>query len=181
MLRIVYALLVGLFGAILVHLGVLFLLPDTSSKAAWAMVPAIHPAGTFSELDGDPESGTGLAVEPGFRLAVCPYDLADGALRAFGSGHVPFWSVAVHSSDGAVLFAANDRNLTLRQLDLVVVDGAQLRAIRQQLPEDLVNAVIIDTVVDTGFVVVRVFEPDSSFKPSSDAFLRGLECVYENY
>lgn len=185
MMRFLYATIVGLVGAILVHLCVIFLLPLQSSNTAWNRVAAQTVQNRFVPLDdlsgAAPLHVGGQRLDPFFQTAVCRYDLRDGALRVRSSGGAPLWTVGVHDNLGAVVFSANDRIVAGRRLDLTVVDTNQLRFVRQNAPPDLADAIIAPASRSLGFVVVRAFRPDASWSAVVDRFLDELVCETLNF
>ena len=180
MIRLVHATIVGLVGAALVHLSVIFLLPLLSASTAWNQIAARTaenaPASLQESIDTDPARTGGNGPDPFFETAVCRYDLRDGALRVRASGDAPLWTVGVHDSLGTVVFSANDRIVAGRRLDLAVVDANQLRFVRQNAPAELTDAFIAPAGRPTGFVLVRAFRPDASWSAVIDRFIDGLAC-----
>src|SRR4051794_18869816 len=95
--RLLYAGLLGLVGAGIVHIAILLLLPGFSERDAWSKLAAAAPlyrpvrAGAIDLLQ---------SPDPLFEAAACRFDLADGVARLTAKGLVPYWSVSVYDRDG---------------------------------------------------------------------------------
>lgn len=178
MMRLLYATLVGLVGAAVVHLSVIFLLPLVSTDTAWNRVAA-QTAEHDPYQPGDRRDALGAGPygpDPFFATVICRYDLRNGALHVRSPGQAPLWTVGIHDSLGTVIFSANDRLVAGRQLDLAVVDASQLRFVRQNAPPELADAIVAPAARPTGFVVVRVFRPDPTWDSVIERFIDGLTC-----
>lgn len=177
MARLIYMICVGLVGALLVHLLIVFMIPRTSTQTAWAVVSeAAQPLEVLTVNAEGPSDDVGF-----MRTALCRYDLVDGTFSLRVQGSPLFWSVAVHNSTGNVLFSANDRIVTADGLDLVVANPRQIRTIRQEVPDEVSNSVIVNVEDDLGFVLLRVFEPNDSYRPTSVDFISSIQCDYLDF
>lgn len=178
MTRLLYATLVGLVGAAVVHLSVIFLLPLVSIDTAWNRIAAVTAEHVpYQPGDGREALAAGpYGPDPFFATVICRYDLRGGALHVRSNGLAPLWTVGIHDSLGTVIFSANDRLVAGRQLDLAVVDASQLRFVRQNAPPELANAIIAPAARPTGFVVVRLFLPDPTWNRVIENFADGLAC-----
>lgn len=180
MSRFIYATLVGLVGAAVVHLAIVFLLPLVSASTPWNQIAALTSENRPYPLPGssnDTAVGNGIhGPDPFFETIVCRYNLADGALHMRSTGRVPLWTVNLYDSLGTGFFSANDRLAASQRLDLLVLDAGQLRYVRQSTPTDLAGAIVAPADDPRGFVVVRVFVPDETWTGISARFADALEC-----
>ena len=183
MMRLVYATLVGLVGAAVVHLAVIFVLPIASSDTAWNRIAAATRENAPLRTGIAPGAlGAGAyGPDPYFTTAICRYDLRDGALRVRSPGNAPLWTVGVHDSLGTVIFSANDRLVAGRRLDVAVLDASQLRFVRQNAPAQLADAIIAPARRPAGFVIVRAFGPDPTWSPVLERFMDELACETLNF
>ena len=180
MLNALRILLLGLFGAALVHIAILFLLPIYSERDVWtalatkgelySTVPLVHAA-------NGAETGLPLVDDPLFEASVCRFDLSTGMSRIVADGRVPFWSMSVYDRDGLNVFSINDRSAQQRVLDVVIADPPQMLELRKGLPEALENSVLVLADVDEGLALVRVFVPDESWRGAVSAFLESMRCT----
>ncbi len=179
MIRLIYATIVGLIGAGVVHLAIVFLLPWLSANTAWNAVAAMTIENEPLEIrsSGDPRAeALTRGLDPYFRKIVCRYDLSSGAARIYATERTPLWTASVHDPIGASFFSLNDRISVGKLLDLTVVNSRQLRFVRQNTPDVLSNSVVVPADGERGFVVVRVFVPDDSWDPVANRFVASIAC-----
>ena len=178
MARFIYATLVGLVGAALVHLAVVLLLPRLSEKDVWRQIEANAAINDPVRLD---RYGVELAavrtLDPMFAVIACRYDLSDGAFSITAPPTGDFWSVAVFDDFGRILFSANDRIVATENLDLVIALPLQMRILRQSPRPEFTNAVLTETNRDKGFAILRVFRPDDTYEPVVRAFIDSVVCA----
>jgi uncharacterized membrane protein len=180
MLKLAYALLVGLVGAGIVHIAVLFLLPQFSNRDAWsrlAMAADFYRVVRIDAAAGEPPLVT--SIDPLFYAAACRFDLGEGIVHVEAPGKVPFWSVSVYDRGGQNIFSFNDRTAQSGLLDFVVLTPAQMIEVRKQLPEEFEQSVFVETSVDEGIVVIRSFVPDPSWRQIVQGFLGEVSCALE--
>ena len=82
MLRLLYAILLGVVGAGIVHISILLLLPLFSDRDAWSRLAAAADLYVVTAADGsDGSAPTVEAPDPFFRAVACRFDLEDGPVR----------------------------------------------------------------------------------------------------
>lgn len=176
-LRIVHAVLLGLLGAAILHIVILLLLPEISSRSAWSRMAEAadlyQPMPLRNNLSGAARDGN---RDPLFRSVACRFDLTDGLLRVQAVGAVPYWSASVYDRAGKNLYSFNDRSARDKALDIVVLTPAQMLEVRKEVPEELGQSVFVESPAEEGVTVVRAFIPDESWAPSVEAFLDSLRC-----
>lgn len=180
MLRILYALLLGLVGAGIVHIAVLLLLPVVSERDAWSRLSQAGGLYTVTPLYGD-GAGKGVlrSIDPLFKAVACRFDLGDGVTHLRGVGHLPYWSVSVYDRGGRNIYSFNDRSSTKGVLDLVVLTPAQMVEVRKDLPQAYAESVFVEAEIGEGIAVVRGFVPDDSWAPLVERELGRLACTTE--
>jgi uncharacterized membrane protein len=176
MVRLIYATLAGLVGASFVHVAIVLLLPILSENDAWRQMQANATAYEPLRLDGNAGLIASRRLDPMFAVAACRYDLGDGVFRITAPPAGAYWSVAVFNDRGRVVFSANDRIAASETLDLAVALPLQLRLAQQNLPESLAGAILTESQRREGFVLVRIFRPDRTWTPATEAFISGIEC-----
>jgi uncharacterized membrane protein len=178
MTRFLYAILLGLVGAGIVHITVLFLLPTLTERDAWSRLAAAADLYDVTPADGSDRSAPAVeAPDPLFRAVACRFDLEDGPVRLKAEGSVPFWSASVYDRSGQNVYNFNDRTATDGALDFVVVTSAQMIEMRKELPADLDSSIFVEADVDEGMVVVRSFVPDDSWQSIISTYLRSIACT----
>ncbi len=176
--KLLYALLMGVLGAGIVHIAVLFLLPLHTDRDAWSQLSELSEPYVATPI-GQAQATTPLvrSVDPLFAAVACRFDLADGVVHVEGHGRSPFWSMSVYDRNGQNIFSFNDRTAADGNIDFVVLTPLQTIEVRKELPERFVNAVFVEADIDEGIVMVRAFVPDHTWRPAVEAFLGGLSCT----
>jgi uncharacterized membrane protein len=176
--RLLYAMLLGLAGAGIVHIAVLFLLPRLSERDAWSRLAAAADLYVTVAADGSDNSAPVVeAPDPQFRAVACRFDLEDGPMRVQAVGAVPYWSTSIYDRSGENVYNFNDRTAAGGALDFVVLTPAQMIEMRKDLPADLASSVFVEADLDEGMVVVRSFVPDDSWAKTIAAYLASLRCT----
>lgn len=177
MARLLHALLLGLFGAGIVHIAVLFLLPLLGERDAWSQLAAAADSYTATRL---PSAGAGAPLpalaDPLFEAVACRFDLADGPVHVRGEGAVPFWSMSVYDRRGLNIYSFSDRTANDAQPDFVILTPDDLVALRAKLPAAYAESIFVEAPVGEGMVVVRAFRPDDTWRHVVDGFLDSISC-----
>ncbi|RCS23540.1 hypothetical protein DUT91_13420 [Phyllobacterium salinisoli] len=173
--RLIYALMIGLIGAGIVHIAVLLLVPVYSDRNAWSRISTYGNPYRFHVLETE-KDGRGGAHDPLFQEAACRFNLLDGPVHVTAAGNVPFWSVSIYNRRGENLYSFNDRTSTDGKLDLVVANPVQMVDLKKDLPEAVAQSILVEKDIGEGFVVIRGFTPDQSWQPSVRNFLSEADC-----
>lgn len=182
MRSLLHALILGLLGAGIVHIVVLFLVPEFSERDAWSRLAMASDLYRMTRLDAEAGGAPVVkSVDPLFYAAACRFDLADGLVRIRAPGDVPFWSASVYDRGGHNIYSFNDHNANDEKLDAVVLTPAQMIDVRRDLPEDLQGAIFVEAPIEEGIFVVRAFVPDESWKPIVSRFLEQSACELQDY
>lgn len=176
--RLLYTILVGLVGAAIVHIAILFLIPHYTSRDAWTRLEDASDAYQVVSVTG---TGAGVVPlvrngDPLFRAAACRVDLADGVLQLSSPHQVPFWSLSIHDRAGQTTFSVTDRTQASGMLDVVILSPLQMIEMRRAMPAELEQAVFIESTTSDGIVLVRMLVPDQSWTGVADRFFRDLDC-----
>jgi len=177
MLRLLYAIVLGLVGAGIVHIAVLLMLPSYSERDIWSRLSAVAGPYAVVRLDSNALGGRSPAPANPFLVpAACRFDLADGPVRVQSPDTIPFWSLAIYDNNGLNVFSITDRTATDRVLDIVTLSTEQMQQVRSGVPDELGRSVFIETGLEEGIVLVRVFAPDETWRGVVDAFLNEMSC-----
>jgi uncharacterized membrane protein len=177
MIRLFYAIVVGIVGAGAVHAIVLLLLPHFSERDAWARLEANAGFYEFTRISGEGAPPVIHAVDPFFDAVACRFDLSEGAVHVQAAGHIPFWSVSVYNRRGQNIYSLNDRAQTPGDLDLVLVTPAQMIELRKNVPKEFEKSVFVEADVGQGIVALRGFVPDATWKDAVARYLDGTKCT----
>lgn len=175
MAKILRLLLLGLFGAAIVHIAVLLLVPLYSSKNAWSHLEALGDANRFYNFAD--KSGLVSDRDPLMKQAACHFDLTDGPVHITTKGNVPFWSLSVYAPNGDNLYSLNDSVSNDLQLDLIIADPLGIAALRAEGVQNDGRSIIIEQDISEGAVVLRSFIPDASWQQQVQNFLTQASCA----
>lgn len=172
MARLLHSLLLGLIGAVIVHIAILLLIPLQAPDDAWSRLEAAGPPWRFF-----PVEGAAAAADPLMVAFACRFDLTDGVARVVAEGRPPHWSASIHNRRGRNLYSLTDRTNPDRRMDFVLATPAQMIELRQELTEEFAGAIFVEIAEPLGFMVLRAFRPDDSFAPVVDRFLASARCT----
>ncbi|MCB1386547.1 MAG: DUF1254 domain-containing protein [Nitratireductor sp.] len=174
--RMIYLATVGLVLAGIVHIAIVLLIPQYGTRGAWAFLSGRTDLYAFSPLKAE-ETGSAISeVDPFFTYGICRFDLREAGLRMAGPEVSSFWSASVFDESGAVVYSLNNRTAIDNKLDIMVISPLQGLEMREAQIDQLEAAVIIEASIEKGFVIIRVFEPDSSWAEENERFLREIDC-----
>lgn len=179
MARMLYATLVGLVGAALVHLAIVLMLPQLSANDVWRQVESKTELNKPFRLDrasNGVEIAAARSLDSLFAVVACRYDLTEGVFSITAPGSGDFWSIAVFDDFGRILFSANDRIVASGDLDLAVALPLQMRSLQQTPRAEYADAILTEAERNEGFAVIRVFRPDGTWEPVVEDFIDNVEC-----
>jgi uncharacterized membrane protein len=175
--RLLYAILVGLVGAGIIHIAVLFLLPRLTERDAWAILSESTGFYTVTDISGARGQAPLIgSTDPLFEAVACRFDLAEGIAHLRGDGSLPFWSVSVYDRSGQNLFSFTDRTADERRLDVAVLSPVQMVEVRKDTPQAFRQSIFVEADLDEAIIVLRVFVPDESWRPQVARFLSSVSC-----
>lgn len=174
--RIPYILLMGVVLAGIIHIAVVLLIPQYSTRDAWAYLSGRTSLFAFTVFDDVSELSGISEVDPFFSYGVCRFDLEDAPLSLVGKQTELFWSASVFDESGKVIYSLNDRTAIDKKLNLLIIDPVQALDIRGSEQAEIENSIIIEANIRLGFVVVRILHPDDGWKTENENFLKAIEC-----
>ena len=174
--KTLFAVLIGLVGAALLHVVIILALPHFTGRDAYTRILALGESNRFARLGNTPDP-EGLANnDPFLKVAVCGFDVEALPVRLSARGAVPFWSLAIFDSASNEVFSMNDRTSVGGVLDVVLASPIQMTALRKALPEALAQAILVEMPRADGYAVIRTLAPQTSFAPAADNFLAEASC-----
>ncbi|WEZ84002.1 DUF1254 domain-containing protein [Rhizobium sp. 32-5/1] len=177
MRSVLFAILIGLVGAALLHIVIILALPQFTGKDANTRVLGLYEMDSFFALANEP-GPTGLANDdPFLRVAVCGFSIDVAPVRFQASGNVPFWSLSVFDANSNEVFSMNDQTSVNGNLDLVVATPIQLVELRKTPTEKLAQSIMVEMPEQQeGYAVLRVLSPASSYEEAARSFLAESGC-----
>lgn len=174
--KLAYAILLGLVGAGIVHISILFLLPVYTKQDVWTRLSESASLNEMAVLADEAARRTVGARNPLFRTAACRFDLSGGVVHVHGAEKIPFWSMSIYDKAGLNIFSFNDRTATDGLLDFAILTPAQMLEMRKDLPQEFQSSIFVEADVGEGMLVVRAFTPDETWDDRVTAFFDGLAC-----
>jgi uncharacterized membrane protein len=177
MIRTLLWLLGGVVLGGIIHIAVILSLPSLSATAAWDRVaaadagpnPTILPAAKAGEANP-------LRLDPELAYAVCRIDLRAGPASVNGTLPQAYWSVAVYSRSGTVVYSTTNRDGIGTSLDLGIFNPGQTRLLAEQKLDVAEGLLIVEAKEDDLFVVVRLAPPHPEMRARYEKALTGLKC-----
>lgn len=177
MARFFHAIVIGLIGAGIIHIVVLFLIPRMVENDIWtALSEQSQPYSLIGADTLNAQTGIGSS-DPFFYDVACLFDLADGPTRVNAAGTIPFWSASIYDRSGLNIFSLNRHTASDGDIDFVIATAAQMIALRNQLPADFTDSIFVETNIDRGIVVLRGFVADPTWEAQVAAFFEGATCT----
>lgn len=178
MKKVLYALVTGILGAVLLHIVIILGVPHFTGQDAYTRVTEEGAPFVFHALGERPDK-TGLAsLDPYLKVAVCHFDITRQPLSLVAAGDgVDFWSVAVYDEDGNEVYSMNDRTSVAGDLDMLVATPVQVAQLRKTPIAALAETILVEHRGTVGYVVLRALAAQASAEPEATAFLSGAECL----
>lgn len=175
MVRPLFILVAGIFGAALLHIVIILSIPQYADRDSWTRIRALGAQDFFHILPAQKADGLASA-NPFTRVAVCRFDITQEPVRVTTIGDVPYWSLAIFDPGANEVYSMNDRTGTDAALDIVIVTPLQMIGFRKNLPEGLAESVLIEFPETSGYLVLRTVAPDQSWSVIAREFLNEAIC-----
>jgi uncharacterized membrane protein len=176
MLKLLFAVVVGLIGAVLLHIIIILALPHFTGKDAYTRITFEGAANRFYSLGSQMDKAGLSSGDPFLKLAVCAFDVSVNPVRITASAAVPFWSIGVFDRNANEAYSMNDSTSVEGKLDIIAATSAQIARLRAEQSDSLTQTIFVEMPTSQGYAVLRVMVPQDSFKPDADAFLKGARC-----
>jgi uncharacterized membrane protein len=178
MIKVLYGVLLAFFGAILVHIAIIFLIPRLDAPSLAQQLQTLNQARDPLIISGNAGELALSGIDPFFRYRICFYDLEEGPFQLFAIGDVPFFSAALLAENGDVMFSITDRQTINRTLNLEVRPQSDRQLLSQPSNENTSTTSAFPVFVSSskGYAIVRAFMPDKSWTQITDKFLNNVVC-----
>ena len=172
----IFAILVGLVGAALLHIVIILVLPRFTGNDAYSRVLGLFEMDSFFPLSAAP-GPTGLANEDPFcALPSAVFRWSAARCGSSPRGDIPFWSLSVYDADSNEVFSMNDQTAVNGELDLVMATPIQLVDLRKTPSESLAQSIMVEMPEEDGYAVLRALAPTDSFEETVRNFLAESSC-----
>lgn len=178
MLRLFYLTIIALVLGGIVHIVTVLLVPSYAQKDAWAHIATTGEPWKVVQVaaPGASDKNTLPGMDPLFGVAACRFDLSESAMMLEANGRLAFWSVALFDRRGRNSYSFNDRTAIGQQLFLIVVSPVQMAKLRRNPPEEVERAVLIESEIEQGFVLIRALQDDPARQAEVMQFLKSIRC-----
>ena len=178
MTRTVLFLIGGVLLGGIIHIAVVFMVPYYANRDAWAQMDGFGPDDQFHVLPL-PQAGTEplRSLDPWMLQAVCRFSLADAPVRITAALPDDYWSIAVFDRRGRNVYSLNDRSAERTRLDMAIITPVQMAQLRQDPPQSLETAIVIELPLSEGFALLRVFVAEESDLGRARRALQTADCT----
>ncbi|GLK79669.1 DUF1254 domain-containing protein [Methylopila turkensis] len=178
MIRLIYAVAIGLALAGLIHVASLLRVPQLAPNGAYDRLASLEADGRFVVLPDEGEAADRLPFrDPAFVTAACRYDLSQGPVTVRANLPSSYGAVVFHNRGGQPFYALSDRAATNGAVEVTVLDAdAAEEAEADETVEERPN-IRIASPTETGFVLVRLFAPAPSARAGLAAIAAGASCA----
>ena len=159
--RGIYLLACTLVLAGITHIVIVLLIPTFGTKDAFAELSRQTKLLNFTTLDSTKPDSPLTDIDPFFTYGVCRFNLEETGVRMVGDRIDTFWSATVVDGNGT---------------ELILLNPIQILRLRELQPPDVENAIVVESEVEDGFVVLRVLSPDASWKLKTANYLANVIC-----
>jgi uncharacterized membrane protein len=177
MIRSALWVLAGLMLGVIIHIGVILVLPAYASNDIWSRVSTLNAVDQAVVLPavraGEPNP---MGLDPELAYAVCQIDLELGPGVVSGVLPQGFWSVAVFDRAGTIIYSTTNRDGLGQALDMGIFNPSQTRLLAQQQLDIAEGLLIVEAPEDDVFAVVRVAPPYPAVRARYEAALSELVC-----
>ena len=161
----------------IIHLTVILALPTMTGGGVWSQISAMGALNKAVILPavqaGQPNP---LKLDPELSYAVCQIDLRQGPGVVAATLPQAFWSVAVYSHAGIVLYSTTNRDGIGQNLDLGIFNQAQTRLLAEQKLDVAEGLLIVESRDDDVYIVVRLAPSHQVMRARYEAQLQTLRC-----
>jgi uncharacterized membrane protein len=161
----------------IIHIVVILTLPSLASEGLWTRVTALGAAAKTVVLPAiAADQPNPLRLDPELTYAVCEIDLRRGPGLVRGALPSAFWSLAVYSPTGAVLYSTTNRDGIGNNLELGLFNAAQTRLLAEQQLNVAEGLLIVEAQADDVLVVVRLAPAHQAMRARYEEALSRLSC-----
>ena len=133
MIRILFTIIAGVLLGGVVHLVSVLALPRIATQDAYSRLTPMTKLNAVTALPlADPGNAPMPFMDPAFAVAICRYDLTDGALKLTVPVSQAYTSVSFYTRNEVAYYAINDRSAGRKVIELDLMTEEQ----HAELPED---------------------------------------------
>jgi len=177
MIRLLFAIIGGVLLGGVVHLVSVLALPRIATQDAYSRLSPITRENSVTSLPlADPNNAPMPFMDPAFAVAICRYDLADGALKLTVPVSQAYTSVSFYTRNEVAYYAINDRSAGRKVIELDLMTEDQHSALPEDEEVTAADRLIIDSPTTTGLIVLKALAPEPGLMPQAQAALAASSC-----
>ncbi|WP_062208161.1 hypothetical protein [Aureimonas sp. AU12] len=183
--KLLLAVLIGLVGAAVIHIAIVFAIPGQAENDAWSRLSRLGPIFSVVRIEGDPIGAAAapeprpadfVFVDPAFIAAACRFTTEAGPVRLYAEAETSFWTASIYGANGDNLYSISERVALDGRLDLLVGTREQLDLARVEGSAADPQSIPVELPVSEGYLTVRALVGAQSERPFVDRFARSLQC-----
>jgi len=178
MIRTLLLLLGALLLGGIVHIVAVLGVPRFAVVDPWREIGALAGDGVFTRL---PRAGAGQTTLPGLdpamTHAVCRFNLDGGPMRIRAETADGYWSLSLYDRRGLWVWGIDNRAAEPKPIDILVASNVQVAQLRESLPDEFEDVVIVDWPGREGFAIYKVLVPTKSQEAEMEATLATAKCT----
>ncbi|MCL6229377.1 DUF1254 domain-containing protein [Bartonella bilalgolemii] len=174
MFKFIHTILLIGISTIIVHIGILLLIPHYTRNNIWTSLEKIGPPYQFVDLAS--YNPIRQSMDPLFLLKVCKFNLENGPVHLTTPQTTQFWSLSAYTSEGIIFYNLNDKTTPNAKLNLIIGSPLQITKLKHSKIEHTLNPVLVSQKSNEGFTILRVFTPSPLEKKESESFLAKATC-----
>ena len=177
MIRILFTLIAGVLLGGVVHLVSVLALPRIATQDAYSRLTPMTNLNAVTALPlADPNNAPMPFMDPAFAVAICRYDLTDGALKLTVPVSQAYTSVSFYTRNEVAYYAINDRSAGRKVIELDLMTEDQHSALPEDEEVTAADRLIIDSPTTTGLIVLKALAPEPGLMPQAQAALAASSC-----
>ena len=177
MMRTAAWLLGALFLAGIVHIATVIGVPQFAVNDPWREVGEFTGDGVFTRL---PRAAPGVktlpGLDPAMTHAVCRFSLDKGPMRIRAEVIDGYWSLSLFDRRGLWVWGVDNRAAEQKPIDILVASHVQVAQLRESLPDEFEDVVIVDWPGRQGFAVYKILVPGKSREEEIEKTLSTATC-----
>jgi uncharacterized membrane protein len=178
MIRLLFTILAGVLLGLIVHLVSVLALPRIATQDAYSRLTPMTKENAVTALPlADPNTSPMPFMDPAFAIAICRYDLADGALKLKVPVSQAYTSVSFYTRNEIAYYAINDRSAGKKVIELDLMTDAQHKALPEDEEVTAADRLIIDSPTTTGLIVMKALAAEPGLMPQAQASLAAATCT----
>ncbi len=173
--------LVWLIGAVLlagiVHIVAVIGVPRFAVVDPWREIGAIAADEVFTRLPRALPGGRSLpGLDPAMTHSACRFSLDRGPMRIRAETADAYWSLSLYDRRGLWVWGVDNRAEEQKPIDILVATDVQVAQLRETLPDELEDVVIVDWSGREGFAIYKILVPARSQEAEIERVLATASC-----